>query len=221
MATICTNLEDSSPFWPQSAGRFGYLKMEENVETNHKYYFGLMLRDSANHLPTIMDNLLRVIYHVGEKNAFMSIYEAGSSDSGHTTAMIEIIRIMMESIGLEHHIEIVENGPADPWNGVLRPLKGLYKSSGRVFNSVIMMGDDLWCTEELLELLFQSRAQDASITCSTDVRSKVFAPKVATNSRMIHISYLPDTTSTANFSVRYSPTMPFLTSGQNKFIYSR
>jgi hypothetical protein len=189
--------------------------MEENVETNHKYYFGLMLRDSANHLPTIMDNLLRVIYHIGEKNAFMSIYEAGSSDGGHTTAMIETIRAMMEAIGLEYHIEIVENGPADPWNGVLGPLKGMYKSVGRVFNSVVMMGDDLWCSEEFLELLYQSRAQRASITCSTDVRSKVSVLNVVANPRMVHIPYLPDTMSTATFSVRYSLTMKFLTSGEN------
>src|SRR5437762_2409285 len=104
----------------------------------------------------------------------MRIYESASSDDGHTTAMIETIKTTMDAIGLEHHIEIEGDGrSSDPWNGVLRPLKGMYNSGGRVFNSVIMMGDDLWCAEEFLELLFQSRAQEASIACSTDVRSKV------------------------------------------------
>jgi hypothetical protein len=173
VASVCTTLDDNNTFWAESTARYPYLGLEENIETNHKYYFGLMLRDSVNHLPTIIDNLLRVIYHVGEKNVFMSIYGAGSTDDGHTTAMIEVIRTMMEAIGLEYHIQTMDNGPADPWNGVLRPLKKMYKSGGRVFNSVIMMNDDLWCTEEFLELLIQSRAQRASITCSTDVRSKV------------------------------------------------
>ena len=147
--------------------------MDENANMGHKYYFALMLRDSANHLPTIIDNLLRVIYHLGEQNIFFSIYEGGSSDDGHTTAMIETIKVTFEAIGIEYHILVEEDSKANARDMVLRPLKEMYRANERVFNTVIIMGDDLWCAEEFLELLFHSRGQTASITCSTDVRADV------------------------------------------------
>ena len=155
--------------------------MEQNDETNHSYYFALMLSNSANHLPTIIDNLLRVIYQVGEQNVFLSIYEAGSTDEGHTTAMIETIKTTLEAIGVEYSIRIEGDVPPDALNAVLAPLKEMYRSEQRVFNTVVMMGDDLWCCEEFLELLFQSRGQAASVTCSTDVRQRVY-----------YYVYLPD-----------------------------
>jgi alpha-1,3-mannosyltransferase len=180
--------------------------MEENTEMNHKYYFALTLRNSATHLPTIIDNLLRVIYIIGENNVFMSIYESGSSDDGHTTAMIDIIRLTMEAIGLEHHIEIEGEVHSNPKNAVLRPLRTMYKSGGRLFNTVVMMGDDLWCAEEFLELLYQSRGQTATIACSTDVRLKVLAPpELTTNSRMMSIQYLRVMMSMVKFSTKYVP----------------
>jgi alpha-1,3-mannosyltransferase len=147
--------------------------MDENTNIGHKYYFALMLRDSANHLPTIIDNLLRVIYHLGEQNIFISIYEGGSNDDGHTTAMIETIKTTMEAIGIEFNIEVEGASTGNARDKVLKPLKEMYRANERVFNTVVMMGDDLWCAEELLELLFHSRGQAASITCSTDVRADV------------------------------------------------
>jgi len=173
VAGECLNIEKNSTYWTQAGGRYSLLEKDENTEMNHKYYFALMLKDSSNHLPTIFDSLLRVIYHVGEENVFLSIYEHGSSDDGHTTAMIDAIKLTMEAIGVEYHIEIEGDVPPNARNAVLQPLKAMYRSEGRVFNTVVMMGDDLWCAEELWELLYHSRGQAASITCSTDVRSKV------------------------------------------------
>lgn len=147
--------------------------MDENADLDHKYYFGLMLKNSATHLPTIIDNLIRVFYHIGEGNVFLSIYEGGSTDDGHTTAMIEPLIKALDAIGIEYHVELADNVAPDLLNGVLRPLKEMYRANSRVFNSVVMMRDDLWCAEELLELLFQSRGQAASIACSTDVRVTV------------------------------------------------
>jgi alpha-1,3-mannosyltransferase len=178
--------------------------MDENAELNHKYFFALMLRDSSNHLPTIIDNLLRVIYHLGEQNIFMSIYEGGSTDDGHTTAMIDTIKTTMETIGIEHHIEVdVRAGPS-PQNAVLAPLKSLHRSEGRVFNTVVMMGDDLWCAEGFLDLLFHSRGQAASITCSTDVQNSVLPILYNADFRTINSLFLLATILTGNSSNRYS-----------------
>lgn len=167
-----------------------------------------MLRDSANHLPTIIDNLLRVIYHLGEQNVFFSIYESGSSDDGHTTAMIETIKVTFEAIGIEHHIRVEGASDANARDIVLRPLKEMYQASERVFNTVVMMGDDLWCAEEFLELLFHSRGQAASITCSTDVRANVSHIHDPSNFRAISFLFPQDTMSQGNSSsrVRSAPT---------------
>ena len=132
-----------------------------------------MLHDSANHLPTLIDNLLRVIYHIGEQNVFMSIFESTSADKGHTTAMVETIKIALDAIGIENEIQIQGDEGSHAPNEVLSPLRKMHKANGRLFNSVVMMNDDLWCAEELLELMFHSRGQAASITCSTDVRTQV------------------------------------------------
>ena len=147
--------------------------MDQNAEMEHKYYFAVTLRNAALHLPTIIDNLLRVIYHLGEQNVFMSIYEGGSTDDGHTTAMLDVIKTTFEAIGIEHEI-VIRPEIGDMKNEVLLPLKRMYRSGGRVFQTVVMMGDDLWCAEDFLELLFHSRGQAASITCSNDARVKVF-----------------------------------------------
>ena len=168
--------------WPPAQFRYPPLGMDENADLNHKYYFALMFKNSATHIPTIVDNLLRVFYHIGEKNVFLSIYEGGSTDEGHTTALLgDPLKKVLEAIGIEYHIELEDHITPDLLNGVLQPLKSMYRANQRVFNSVVMMGDDLWCAEELLELLFQSRGQAASITCSTDVRLKV---RTALNSQL-------------------------------------
>lgn len=172
MASLCFTLDPNSTFWEQSINRFYALGRDENVDTQHKYYFAILLKDSADHFPTIVDNLLRVMHHMGEENVFVSIYEGESNDEGHTAAMVETFKTTMEAIGVEHHLEINGNEP-NGHNAVLEPLKEMYRNGRRVFNTLVMMNDDLWCTEELLELLYQSRKLPAAITCSTDVRSNV------------------------------------------------
>jgi Cryptococcal mannosyltransferase 1 len=173
VSSVCVRVPENGTMWPHGQARYPTLGMDENANLEHKYYFGLMLRNSATHLPTIADNLLRVFYHLGEQNVFLSIFEGGSTDEGHTTAMIEPFKKLLDATGIEYHIEFEDHVTPDLLNGVLRPLKEMYRATQRVFHSVVMMGDDLWCAEELLELLFQSRGQAASITCSTDVRIKV------------------------------------------------
>lgn len=175
--------------------------MDENAQMLHKYYFALTFRNSAIHLPTIIDNLLRVIYHLGEQNIFMSIYEGGSTDDGHTTAMLDVIKTTLETIGIEHEI-VIRPEVGSPRNNVLEPMKRMYRLGGRVFQTVVMMGDDLWCAEELMELLFHSRGQAASITCSNDVRTKVLRSLILINVRAMFHQFLQAMISTESYSVK-------------------
>jgi alpha-1,3-mannosyltransferase len=201
VASVCTNLDKNSTYWGQAAARYLPLGMDENAQLNHRYYFALTLRNAGIHLPTIVDNLLRVIYHLGEQNIFMSIYEEGSTDDGHTSAMLEVIKTTLEAIGIEHEI-VIKADFGDPRNDVLFPMKRMYRHGGRVFQTLVMMDDDLWCAEELLELLFHSRGQGASITCSNDARNKVFRIQEMVNIRIIYIPSLQDTMSMVDYSVR-------------------
>lgn len=199
--------------------------MDENAEIQHKYYFALMLRNSANHLPTIVDNLLRVIYHIGEKNVFMSIYEGRSTDDGHTTAMVETIKTTMEAIGIEYYTYVEtedEDTTGGRMNTVLEPMREMYRNGGRLFNTVVMMGDDLWCTEELLELLYLSRGQGAGIVCSTDVYSEVARSTDYTDSREQSSPFPLATMSTVDSSVKDTSQTTFPTTSlpvDSKTIY--
>ena len=124
-------------------------------------------------------------------------------DDGHTTAMIETIKTTLDAIGVQYHVEIEgEETTGVARNLVLEPLREMYRSAGRVFNTVVMMGDDLWCAEELWELLYLSRGQGANIVCSTDVRSEVLLLKDYPHSRETNFQFLRATTSAVDCSVR-------------------
>jgi alpha-1,3-mannosyltransferase len=138
---------------------------------------------------------------LGENNVFVSIYEAGSTDEGHTATMVDTFKMTLEAIGVEHHLEVNGN-EQNARNAALQPLKAMYRSGRRVFNTLVMMNDDLWCTEELLELIYQSRKLSAAITCSTDVRSKVAYLTTVLNFSMTCILYSPAMTSTVDCSKR-------------------
>ena len=63
-----------------------------------------------------------------------------------------------------HRIEYL----AEVRNAALRPLYELRDSEGEVFDSIIFMNDILPCVDDLLELIWQSRRQNAGITCAAD-----------------------------------------------------
>jgi hypothetical protein len=65
-----------------------------------------------------------------------------------------------------------------------------------------MMGDDIWCTEELFELLYVSRGQRASIVCSTDVHSEVLHSDDDSYFRAPSSRFLLATMSTADSSLK-------------------
>lgn len=142
----------------------------------HKYFFAINLYNSFDIIPDLFSNMFKVSAILGFQNVFVSVYENGSRDQ--TKALLRLFDALARSIGLRvvirtslrtrgafnHRIEYL----AEVRNAALAPLWELRDTEGEVFDSIIFMNDVLPCVDDLLELVWQSRRQNAGITCGSD-----------------------------------------------------
>ena len=151
-------------------------KRSELQAQNHKYFFAINLYNSFDVIPDIFATLFRVASILGFHNVYVSIYENGSSDQ--TKALLRMFDALTRAVGLRvvirtsmrtrgafnHRIEYL----AEVRNAALVPLHELRDNDGEIFDSVVFMNDILPCVDDLLELIWQSRRQNAGITCAAD-----------------------------------------------------
>ncbi|KAG0149837.1 hypothetical protein CROQUDRAFT_653130 [Cronartium quercuum f. sp. fusiforme G11] len=144
--------------------------------TGHKYFFAINLYNSFDVIPDLFSTMFKVSSILGFQNVFVSVYENGSSDQ--TKALLRLFDGLSRSVGIRvvirtslrtrgafhHRIEYL----AEVRNAALAPLQELRDSEGELFDTVIFMNDVLPCTDDLLELIWQSRRQNAGITCGAD-----------------------------------------------------
>jgi alpha-1,3-mannosyltransferase len=142
----------------------------------HKYFFAINLYNSFDVIPDIFATLFRTASILGYQNVFVSIYENGSSDQ--TKALLRIFDALARTVGLRiiirtsmrtrgqfnHRIEYL----AEVRNAAMVPLHELRDNENEVFDSIVFMNDILPCVDDLLELIWQSRKQNAGITCAAD-----------------------------------------------------
>jgi alpha-1,3-mannosyltransferase len=142
----------------------------------HKYFFAINLYNSFDVIPDIFATLFRTASILGFQNVYVSIYENGSSDQ--TKALLRIFDALARTVGLRviirtsmrtrgafnHRIEYL----AEVRNAALVPLHELRNDEGEIFDSIVFMNDILPCVDDLLELIWQSRRQNAGITCAAD-----------------------------------------------------
>jgi alpha-1,3-mannosyltransferase len=142
----------------------------------HKYFFAINLYNSFDVIPDLFGTLFRVAAVVGYQNVFVSIYENGSSDQ--TKALLRIFDALCRSVGLRvvirtsrrtrgafnHRIEYL----AEVRNAAFGPLFELREERGETFDSIVFMNDILPCVDDILELIWQSRLNNAGITCAAD-----------------------------------------------------
>ncbi|ORX40975.1 capsular associated protein [Kockovaella imperatae] len=143
---------------------------------NHKYFFAINLYNSFDVIPDIFATLFRTAAVLGYHNVFVSIYENGSSDQ--TKSLLKIFDALARAVGLRidirtsmrtrgafnHRIEYL----AEVRNAAMVPLHELRDNGNEVFDSIVFMNDILPCVDDLLELIWQSRKQNAGITCAAD-----------------------------------------------------
>lgn len=132
--------------------------------------------NSFDIIPDLFSNMFKVSAILGYHNVFVSVYENGSTDQ--TKALLRIFDALSRSVGLRvvirtslrtrgafhHRIEYL----AEVRNAALVPLWEMRDSEGEIFDSIIFMNDVLPCIDDLLELVWQSRRQNAGITCGSD-----------------------------------------------------
>ncbi|MBW0505156.1 hypothetical protein O181_044871 [Austropuccinia psidii MF-1] len=152
------------------------LKVVGRKGTGHKYFFAINLYNSFDIIPDLFSTMFKVSAILGFQNVFVSVYENGSSDQ--TKALLRLFDGLSRSVGIRvvirtslrtrgafhHRIEYL----AEVRNAALAPLQELRDSEGELFDTVIFMNDVLPCTDDLLELIWQSRRQNAGITCGAD-----------------------------------------------------
>ncbi|PLW30919.1 hypothetical protein PCANC_20336 [Puccinia coronata f. sp. avenae] len=153
-----------------------YTRAPQRKATGHKYFFAINLYNSFDVIPDLFSTMLKVSAILGFQNVFVSVYENGSSDQ--TKALLRLFDGLSRSVGIRvvirtslrtrgafhHRIEYL----AEVRNAALAPLQELRDSEGELFDTVIFMNDVLPCTDDLLELIWQSRRQNAGITCGAD-----------------------------------------------------
>lgn len=145
-------------------------------KSEHKYFFAINLYNSFDVIPDLFATLFRVSSILGYHNVFVSIYENGSTDQ--TKALLRIFDALTRSVGMRvvirtstrtrgafnHRIEYL----AEVRNAAFVPLHELRDAEGEYFDSIIFMNDILPCVDDLLELIWQSRKNNAGITCAAD-----------------------------------------------------
>lgn len=143
---------------------------------DHKYFFAINLYNSFDVVPDLFSALFKVSAILGFQNVYVSIYENGSNDQ--TKALLRIFDALCKSVGLRvqirtsmrtrgnfnHRIEYL----AEVRNAAFVPLHELRDAHGELFDTIVFMNDVLPCVDDLLELIWQSRLNNAGITCAAD-----------------------------------------------------
>jgi alpha-1,3-mannosyltransferase len=151
-------------------------KRKSLIGDDHKYFIGINLYNSFDIIPDLFAALFRVASVLGYHNVFVSIYENGSTDQ--TKALLRIFDALTRSVGMRitirtsqrtrgafnHTIEYL----AEVRNAAFVPLHELRESEGEFFDTVIFMNDILPCVDDLSELIWQSKRNNAGITCAAD-----------------------------------------------------
>ncbi|EEB88959.1 hypothetical protein MPER_13006 [Moniliophthora perniciosa FA553] len=151
-------------------------KQSQATQGEHKYFFAINLYNSFDIIPDLFATLFRLSAILGPQNIYVSIYENGSTDQ--TKALLRIFDALTKSVGLRvtirtsmrtrgafnHRIEYL----AEVRNAAFLPLHELRDAEGEIFDTIVFMNDILPCVDDILELIYQSRLNNAGITCAAD-----------------------------------------------------
>ncbi|KAJ2458613.1 hypothetical protein GGF42_001969 [Coemansia sp. RSA 2424] len=130
------------------------------------------VHNSEKVLPNMATQLLALADTLGHNRLFVSIYENGSND--RTKDILRQFNMTLDALGIGHRIITDDSSKpervhrieylAKLRNYALEPLH----STGSKFGRVIFLNDVYFCLSDLLELVFQSKAHEAHLTCAED-----------------------------------------------------
>ncbi|KAJ2047463.1 hypothetical protein H4S04_004432 [Coemansia sp. S16] len=135
-------------------------------------FVAINLYDNEKILPNMATQLLALADTLGHDRIFISIYENGSKDK--TKEILKRFNETLDALNIAHRI-LTDPTPkpkqvhrieylAKVRNSAMEPLYSSKVKYGRV----AFINDVHFCLTDVLELLFQSRAQGAHLTCAED-----------------------------------------------------
>lgn len=136
----------------------------------------LNLFNSQDLLPSLSQTLLAVADYLGPASVHISIFENGSKD--HTTTMLAHLAAALTALGVDH--TIVSDPRETDWKAVDRidqlavyrnvAIEPMRSQPAAGWGDVVFINDVYVCPADVLELLFQRKAQDADAACAMDWR---------------------------------------------------
>ncbi|KAJ2865355.1 hypothetical protein GGH94_002308 [Coemansia aciculifera] len=170
--------EDLQAYCSQDKFSPEFVKSVERRYTNITHggmepvFVAINLYNNEKVLPNMATQLLALADTLGHSRIFISIYENGSED--RTKEILHRFNETLNALNIAHRI-VTDPTPkpkrvhrieylAKVRNSAMEPLY----SSGEKYGRVAFINDVHFCLTDVLELLFQSRAQGAHLTCAED-----------------------------------------------------
>ncbi|KAJ2747476.1 hypothetical protein GGI20_000465 [Coemansia sp. BCRC 34301] len=168
LRTFCAATNLTKSFLDSAEQRY------ENITAGgmEPFFVAANLHNSEKVLPNMAAQLLALADALGHTRLFVSIYENGSTDK--TKEILHQFNATLDALGIAHRIVADDTSKpqhvhrieylAKVRNYALEPLY----SNDAHFGRVVFLNDVYFCLSDLLELVFQSRAQDAHLVCAED-----------------------------------------------------
>ncbi|RDK47080.1 hypothetical protein M752DRAFT_69607 [Aspergillus phoenicis ATCC 13157] len=145
-----------------------------------KYFFALDLYQSAHIMLPLMGTIVETMRFLGPEYCALSIVEGRSTDG--TYDILNRLKSEMAAMGVRYYLSTSDLNPKAIWadrikhlstlrNQALAPLVSAGAGKFKPYAAdatILFINDVVLCVEDLLELLYQHRQQDARMTCAFD-----------------------------------------------------
>ncbi|KAJ2081237.1 hypothetical protein H4R24_002506 [Coemansia sp. RSA 988] len=175
--SYCARDNFNSDFTAAAKKRYLHMLPNQARDTgSQRIFIAVNLFNSERILPNMATQLLAFAEIIGHKNVFLSIFENGSTDN--TKHIIDAFDKTLNELGIPHNT-VADNKPrpqtyhrieymADLRNRALEPL---YRNA-TIYSRVVFLNDVFFCLPDLFELVHQSLAYQAHLTCAEDFETR-------------------------------------------------
>ena len=158
------------------AARYDSLQTTVEKDKHIKYIFTVDLFQAVSVLPTLLGSIVQTIRFLGPKRCAISFVEGRSTDG--TYQILAALRDEFEKLGTEYYMSTSDVSPHDGKqdrieglaflrNLALAPLV-MDQAKFSPDAQVIFLNDIYLCPHDILELLYQQKTQQATMTCGMD-----------------------------------------------------
>ncbi|KWU44009.1 hypothetical protein RHOSPDRAFT_34438 [Rhodotorula sp. JG-1b] len=176
-ALTCAALEKESASSSPLVQRYAPLQsIGPSQARQGRTLLALNLYNSQDLLASLSRTLLAVTDYLGPSTVYVSIFENGSTDQ--TTTMLAHLAAALTALGAEH--TIVSDPRKTDWKAVDRidqlavyrnvAIEPMTSNPDGGWDDVVFINDVYVCPADILELVYQRKAQDADAACGTDWR---------------------------------------------------